>query len=400
MNYAMLTTLIPNEQSESFKQYSRHVMQDAASVLQWNLYQGFCTNLQQEILLINVLPVGSFPQYYKYPFIRASRFDPTGINIGFCNVKLLRNIHKERQIYKALMRWCLSTAEDKTLFVYTVSQPFLKAVAKVKSTYPSLKVCAIVADLPDMANLSSKRGILQKIYVERCAEQAYGLLSCVDSFVLLTKHMASYMQIYQPYCVMEGIASSNGLDEIKARVARKCKNIVYTGTLHRKFGVLHLLEAFRALPDPDARLIICGIGDSEAEIRQASQEDSRIEYRGQQPREAILQLQQEATVLVNPRQNNEVFTKYSFPSKTMEYLAAGVPVIAYKLDGIPDEYDKYLLYPHDDSVIALTNVMQNVCAMDAEERARIGQAGREYVLTYKNPVVQTKRILEFLLNSV
>ena len=38
---------------------------------------------------------------------------------------------------------------------------------------------------------------------------------------------------------------------------------------------------------------------------------------------------------VNPRQNNEEFTKYSFPSKTMEYLASGVPVVAYKLDGIP-----------------------------------------------------------------
>lgn len=43
-----------------------------------------------------------------------------------------------------------------------------------------------------------------------------------------------------------------------------------------------------------------------------------------------------ADVLVNPRQNDDEYTKYSFPSKNIEYLMTGNAVMAYMLDGIPE----------------------------------------------------------------
>ena len=107
-------------------------------------------------------------------------------------------------------------------------------------------------------------------------------------------------------------------------------------------------------------------------------------------------MQQRAAVLVNPRQNNEEFTKYSFPSKTMEYLASGVPVVAYKLDGIPDEYDSYLNYVPDNSVEALTKTIQSICDMSPEERKDKGERARKFVLNEKNAEKQAKRILDFL----
>ena len=294
-----------------------------------------------------------------------------------------------------MLRWCNSCDDEKTLFVYTISAPFVKAVAKIKKKFPKLNVCAIVADLPNMANLSSKKSLIHRLYVRVRANKSYNSLSSIDYFVLLTKYMADYMQLCQPYCVVEGIISPD-----EASVADKhndgLKRIVYTGTLHRRFGILHLLEAFRNIPDPNLRLIICGIGDSEDEILKAAEEDKRIDFRAQQPRDTVLKIQREATVLVNPRQNNEEFTKYSFPSKTMEYLASGVPVIAYKLDGIPDEYDKYLIYPENDTAKALTETLSRVCDMDFEERERRGCLGKEYVLANKNLFVQTKRMLDFL----
>jgi glycosyltransferase involved in cell wall biosynthesis len=150
------------------------------------------------------------------------------------------------------------------------------------------------------------------------------------------------------------------------------------------------------MSDPLARLIICGIGDSEEEICKAADNDTRIDFRGQLPRQEVLQLQREATVLVNPRQNDETFTRYSFPSKTMEYLASGVPVVAYKLDGIPDEYDKYLTYPTGETAQDLAKALEGVCALDVATWERVGQAGREFVLNYKNQEIQAKRILDFL----
>lgn len=93
MKYAFLTTLIPKDQEEEVRQLSRHNMQDAANALQWNLFEGFSENLDTDIRLFNVLPIGSFPQYYRRAFVAGRSFDTAynreNRNIGFCNMKLL-----------------------------------------------------------------------------------------------------------------------------------------------------------------------------------------------------------------------------------------------------------------------------------------------------------------------
>lgn len=396
MEYGMLTTLIPEAFADEYRKITKHTMQDAANVLQQNLYDGLCANLGRPIPVFNILPVSSFPQYCTLPFVHRSPLGEGGVNLGFCNVKLLRNHSRSRAIYRELRKWCRSNDQPKTLLMYTISQPFLAAVSRLKKHHPQLRVCAIVADLPDMSNLSSKRSLGVRLISRLRSRDSYAMLPCVDRFVLLTKHMADYMGLTQPWCVMEGIASAEDLPVEAASVEDDVKTVMYSGTLHRKFGVMRLVEAFSLIQDPKMRLLICGIGDSEAEIRQAAARDDRISFLGQLKREDVIRLQRQATVLVNPRPGDEAFTKYSFPSKTMEYLAAGVPVVAYKLEGVGDEYDSYLNYPHDGSVQALAERITQVCELPSQEWARMGQKGRTYVLENKNSLAQTRRILEFL----
>ena len=221
-------------------------------------------------------------------------------------------------------------------------------------------------------------------------------LECADCFVLLTKQMADYLHIKKPYCVVEGIASKT--QQIERRENSE-KTILYTGTLHQKFGVMNLVNAFSQIEDPDYRLVICGIGDSEQAIKDAVKDDSRISFLGQLPRNEVIEWQKKATVLVNPRQNNEEFTKYSFPSKTMEYLSSGIPVVAYKLDGIPDEYDQYIQYVADDSIESLKKKLVEVCEMTREERQELGNIGRNFVLMKKNSTIQVRKI-RTLVNEV
>lgn len=392
----MLSTLIPKELAQEFKENSSHNMQDAANALQWNLYDGFCENLEENIKLFNVLPVDSFPQYYKKAFIKKSFFNNNCINIGFCNIKFLRNYFKWKKIYKVLKAWCEKTDEPKTLFVYTLSQPLIKAVNKIKKKYDNTIVCAIVADLPNMSSLSANKSFFQKVFTNFISSSSYSMLHSVDKFVLLTKQMADYMKISQPYIVVEGMVNSKSNNEENIGLSDKEKVIMYSGTLHKKFGVLHLLDSFSNIKGEEYRLLICGVGDSEQEIKKAQQKDSRIDFRGQLSRDEVLILQKQASVLVNPRLDNEEFTKYSFPSKTMEYLASGVPVVAYKLAGIPDEYDEYLNYPKDNSLNGLKDVLLKICEMPIEKRQKLGKKGQEFVLNNKNNINQAKKILEFI----
>ena len=398
MKYGFLTTLIPKHMEESVRQRSRYNMQDAANSLQWHIYEGLCANIEDEIKIFNILPIGSFPQYYSKAFVSTSTFDDDQnkrhVNIGFCNVKLLRKWHQPKKIFARLNRWCSADDEPKTLFVYTFSGHFVAAVSKLKSKYPSLKVCFIVADLPDMTNLSSKRSLANKLFEKRMASSSYSRIDCADAFVLLTRQMADYMKITQPFVVMEGISTNT--EALEKQQNDDIKRILYTGTLHKKFGVLNLVEAFGMINDESYRLIICGVGDSAEEIKKAAAADPRIEFKGQLRRDEVLALQKKASVLVNPRQNNEEFTKYSFPSKNLEYLSSGIPLVAYKLDGIPDEYDRYINYVSDNSMEALRDKLVEIGEdANGSASARAEEAVR-FVREEKNSRKQTLKIKKML----
>ena len=132
------------------------------------------------------------------------------------------------------------------------------------------------------------------------------------------------------------------------------------------------------LKNPSYRLVICGDGDSRNTVLECVKMDNRVSYKGQLPREEILVLQQKATLLVNPRTSEGEFTKYSFPSKTIEYLASGTPVLLYKLAGIPDEYYEYCFTVEDNSDEAL------------------GMRARKFILTEKSPKNQCKKLVDLI----
>ena len=124
--------------------------------------------------------------------------------------------------------------------------------------------------------------------------------------------------------------------------------------------------------------------------------DNRIVYKGLLPKKDIIRLQQEATLLVNPRHSNEEFTMYSFPSKTMEYMASGTPVVMAPLKCLPKEYDKYLFFFEDESVEGMALTMKSICEKMPEELERKGALAAHFIRTEKNSKVQVNKILELL----
>lgn len=399
-NYLFLSCLIPEEREKKIKDLSKRNMQDAANELQWKIYNGLCENLGQGIHIVNKLPVGSFPQYYKKAFVETEYFstkhNAVNVNVGFCNIKFLRNFFVVKPIYREILKWCKHNKDEKIIFMYTLSLPFIKVIEKIKKKYSNVSICAIVADLPNMSCLSKKRNKIQDIFIKTSSKKVYKKIQCVDYFVLLSKHMAEYMKVNKPYCIMEGISTENTIETVNNT---KKKIIVYSGTLHEKFGVLNLVQAFQQIKNSNYELIICGIGDSQAKIEAATKIDDRIKFMGQLSHDEVIELQRHATVLVNPRQNIEEFTKYSFPSKNLEYLSSGVPLIAYKLDGIPDEYDDYIIYPKSNSVEDLAKCIEKICNLNEEERRQIGTKAKKFVSENKNYIVQTKKIIDLIENK-
>ena len=172
--------------------------------------------------------------------------------------------------------------------------------------------------------------------------------------------------------------------------------MVYAGGLHEKFGAVKLVKAFQKTTLPNTELHLYGGGQAVSFLNEVAKQEPRIQYKGVLPVSEIVGVERRATLLVNPRPSDEEFTKYSFPSKTLEYMVSGTPLLTTKLPGIPEEYFDYLYTFPEETTEAMAKQLQKILDQETQELQLMGQRAKEFVLTKKNNLLQGKKITTFL----
>lgn len=370
----------------------------SADILQKNIIKGLEENLKKPVTVFTCSALNSsfkdlgVSQGYEW------KGEMGGINycLPFRRTRVWSMFSKLFSVKKNFGKWLSVNGKNKktNVIVYSAYFPFLLPLLKLKKKY-NLNVCLVITDLPKYMGLKEKKSVYNKLSLKFTQWLFEKSFSVVDSLVLLTEQMHSCLPIEKPYTVVEGIASESynyknlGVDKSKKRV-------LYSGAMQKKYGVTVLLDAIKYIDDENAEFVFYGNGDGAEDVVNASKTDSRIKWFEFLETELLHEEQQKATVLVNPRQNNEEFTKYSFPSKNLEYMLSGRPVICYMLDGMPKEYKEYLIVPENDSAKAMADTIQSVFNKSYEEQSEIGNRTREFALNNKNYLVQTKKIIDLL----
>lgn len=341
--------------------------------------------------------LGAYPTAYRDVYFRG--FDKT-VNdesgykyVRFNNIWGIRNFSRARSLKKAIREFAGIDDDDKLIIVYTPHTPLIQAANYAKQIDGRIKICLVIPDLPQYMNLSEKISpiykVMKRIDIKSFQKESLG----ADSFVLLTEQMADAVGVNgRPYEVIEGIFDPPEVSNSKGD--KKGKNIVYTGKLNRSFGVLELAKAFSEINDDSLRLVICGSGEDKDRIIEYAAKDKRIEYLGQVTPNKAAEVVDNAYVLVNPRKNDTEYTKYSFPSKIIDYLATGNPVVAYRLDGMPERYENFIHFVPDNSVESLRDTMIRVIGMPDEEKKKMSSDALRYLneeLSCKNAA---KKIIE------
>ena len=401
-NILFLSNLIPECMTEEVAQKQSRTMQNAAVSFQDNLISGIEINTGAALNLFNLLPINSYPRFYSDASVKSFAYAHTenarDYNVGFCNLQYIKHILLSHS-YKKQFKKYWKQHHPAMVICYTPNINFLKALKWVKKKHPQVKSCVIIPDMPEFNDMSNNQSLIRRCFYRHTSKKTRKYIQFADSFVYLTEQSAAYFCDTKPYTVVEGIIPDSRISDhpVLTETHPDLKQIVYTGTTNQKFGILTLLEAFSMIEGSEYRLVICGCGDSDEIIREKSRLDPRIVFKGIVSHKEALQIQKTATVLVNPRQNIGEFTKYSFPSKTLEYLASGVPLVAYKLDGIPDEYNGYIHYVGDNRPETLAETLQDVCSRPDHTRKDYAQKARLFVETTKNKIYQTQRIVDMLM---
>ncbi len=388
-----LCSLFPDSLISVIRRNSIGPMANANNSLQRSIIMGL-NYYFKDIYIITAPCIGAYPNRYKS--IKIDYIDGeiikgiNGISLSFLNIVGYKNFNRYFQVSKHL-----NSLNGDVLFVYDLHLPFLIAAAKYKKKNVGTKICLIVPDLHGFTGESEKKWYKSKIWLEDKLLNKY--ISEVDSFVLISKYMREKIKIGgKPSVVIEGILPPFLSKEIALKKdRRKERQILYSGALDIRNGVDRLIQAFLSIDKDNYILIICGDGELRQYVESCSKVDQRIRYLGQISQDELFVLQQESTLLVNPRMPDQTFTRYSFPSKMMEYFASGNPVLSYKLDGIPDEYFDYCYVIKDMSVKALAEKIVLICEKDKEERDSFGHRAKKFI-SEKNAVSQCKLIKELI----
>ena len=394
MRILFLGGFFPKEMFHEIMNNSRGAIANANNLLQWGIIDGLYSLgvIQRKF---SYPQVGAFPVRYKSFYFRGNADYDCG---SFFNVIGFKHIDRFFKSKRFLKKQLENSETPLTVVVYDLHIPYLLALSQLKRKY-FFHICLIVPDLH--GNTGEPNGIIHLIWrgFEKCVLSK--TLSDIDSFVLLSEHMKEKLPIgNKPNVVVEGIYQTHGTDITEWTMEQNRKVLFYSGAVDERNGILNLLKAFSMIVDAEYRLVICGDGSERDAVIAAAKKDNRIDYKGQLSHEDVIALQKKSSLLINPRPPEGEFTKYSFPSKTMEYFASGIPVLMYKLEGIPNEYYQYCFSLQDNSPTALSQAIVEIHHIDLDLRNEKGKNAREFILKNKNPKVQVLKLVEMINSSI
>jgi glycosyltransferase involved in cell wall biosynthesis len=171
--------------------------------------------------------------------------------------------------------------------------------------------------------------------------------------------------------------------------------LLFTGLLTRSGGIHLLIEAFRSLHDPRAELWICGRGADE-EVRRAAARDPRVTVHGLVDEAKLQSLSEAAWAFVNPRPPSIAENAHNFPSKVLEYLTYGKPVVSTWTAGLAPEYREVLMVAEGEEPAALTTRLADALALAPAALLEHREVVRAFLAAKKLWSVQAERLRSWL----
>ncbi len=348
-----------------------------------------------EMVILSALPVGRHNS--RKLWWGAKNEEESGLvyhYLPFLNIPVIRQFFLTIGTYFKV--WKMTRREKVDAVVCDVLNAGLCAAAIKACKHTNTQVVGVMTDMP---GLMVRFGRNQKMpFITRMATKVMKWsFDNYDKFVFLTEAMNIVNSRHRPYIVMEGMSDSDVSHNQGVSNKGRERVVMYAGGLHERYGLKKLTEAFMMQRDEQLRLTIYGSGPFVSELaNKYSKEDSRIIYKGVVSNSEVVKAELEATLLVNPRPTNEEFTKYSFPSKNIEYMASGTPLLTTKLPGMPPEYYPYVFLIEDESVEGYSDALKKALSHTDEELDDLGAKAKRFVLEEKNNVKQASRVIELI----
>ncbi len=162
--------------------------------------------------------------------------------------------------------------------------------------------------------------------------------------------------------------------------AKETFNILYAGGLSHNYGIDLLLDIFLFAKRPGWRLLITGWGDLANKVRGFSFNNPQVQFFGTVDNRKLSELYQLADVFINPKLTSTSVARLSFPSKIVEYLSTGKPVVSTNLPVFNDDFRQHLVIARSDTPEELIRCLDEVSSWSDHQQ----KSWRERTIKFVN----------------
>ncbi len=224
----------------------------------------------------------------------------------------------------------------------------------------------------------------------RAIPQAKGLVVCNESII----------EDFAPgsgFLLVEG-----GVPEsFVSRFSAPCEqhegfHVVFAGQLSELNGVQLLLDAMEHLDVPGLRVTVMGGGPYADDVRRDALTDDRIEFLGLVSHEEVMRQYAGADLLLNLRRTEYQTTRYVFPSKVVECLATGVPLLSTRTGHVEKEFGDFVILLDEETPQSLARTIAFVAGLAPDARREFGRRAQEYVMKNKTWEAQVRKLGAYL----
>ncbi|RCW28878.1 glycosyltransferase [Pseudidiomarina tainanensis] len=297
-----------------------------------------------DIEFISAPPVTDYPNFRKIFFRKkiykdnSHGVDKKIISIAFLNLPIIKILTR---FFSFLIEMIFrKDTPHAAIICFSIHLPMLFS-SYIVSRFKKIPLIGVWTDPPNIPNEFDP-------YVKRKLRKAEAylvqyLMKRCDAVIALTECLAvDFSQANSTkYLILNGFAPDV---KCSAKIRNSTKlTIVHIGSLMERYGLKLLIDAFDELRLEDVELVFYGVGDVIPYLEKIIEKNSAIKYNGFLNPDQVTHVLNQADFLINCRDPNADLVKYSFPSKMLEYLASGTPIITTLLPSFSRDIDRSVI---------------------------------------------------------
>lgn len=268
--------------------------------------------------------------------------------------------------------------EDTYIFVDSLNYSLLVLAFRIAKKF-HLPIVGVLTDHPK--NLTGSSFSYQKRILKYWPK--------FDYYYCLTKGLEKEANIHhRPSFIKEGLLDSKLFKESATEIQ---PYLFFGGALYGLYGVQKMINTFLTINSQynlGLSLYVAGHGNLKNEIITLAQKYPSLKYLGLLNQEELLEVERHALFNINPRPLNEAIDNLSFPSKVLEYIASGRPLLSTRHPRLIELFNDLIFWIEDDTEEAYFSAIKKVMNSSPDTLLfKIKKAQKIIYENYSLPVV-------------